>query len=109
MPWPPTARTPLGSPWPKQVPGMRRRACESAWWQWVSDKLLSTPAHLPPCLPQALAEVQFGRSERAVRVNAVQSGTCREDLEAVLTGPALPDAIVVPKVGAAAAVEVSEL
>lgn len=47
---------------------------------------------------RALAEVQFGASERAVRVNAVQSGLCEEDLRAVLMGPVLPDALVVPKI-----------
>lgn len=57
-----------------------------------------TPSRGPP--GQALADVDFGRSERAVRVNSVQSGHCQEDLEAVLTGAALPDALVVPKVGA---------
>ncbi|KAI7843968.1 hypothetical protein COHA_002506 [Chlorella ohadii] len=43
---------------------------------------------------KALAELSFGRSERAVRVNAVQSGHCEEDLEAVLSGATLPDALV---------------
>ena len=47
---------------------------------------------------QALAQVSFGRSERAVRVNSIQSGLCEDDLRAVLTGEALPDALVVPKV-----------
>ncbi|EFN58595.1 hypothetical protein CHLNCDRAFT_29893 [Chlorella variabilis] len=47
---------------------------------------------------KALAQVSFGRSERAVRVNSIQSGLCEDDLRAVLTGEALPDALVVPKV-----------
>lgn len=50
------------------------------------------------CSLQALAELSFGRSERAVRVNSVQSGHCEDDLESVLSGAALPDALVVPKV-----------
>lgn len=48
-------------------------------------------------LLQALADIQFGASERAVRINSVQSGLAEEDLAAVLTGPSLPDALVVPK------------
>lgn len=51
----------------------------------------------PPLLAQALAEGSFGRSERAVRVNGVESGLCEDDLAAVLGGQALPDALVVPK------------
>ncbi|KAL4440663.1 hypothetical protein ABPG77_000372 [Micractinium sp. CCAP 211/92] len=47
---------------------------------------------------KALADIQFGASERAVRINSVQSGLAEEDLGAVLTGPSLPDALVVPKV-----------
>lgn len=45
-------------------------------------------------------EVGFGRSERAVRVNSIQSegGLCEDDLRAVLTAEVLPDALVVPKV-----------
>lgn len=50
-----------------------------------------------PCPAQALADIQFGASERAVRVNSVQSGLAGEDLRAVLTGASLPDALVVPK------------
>eukprot|EP00887_Chlorella_sp_A99_P002681 scaffold6.g2681.t1 len=37
------------------------------------------------------------RSERAVRVNSVQSGHCEEDLRAVLGSGVVPDALVVPK------------
>lgn len=43
----------------------------------------------------ALRELDFGRSERTVRINAVGSGLEQADLEAVL--PARPDAIVLPK------------
>lgn len=44
---------------------------------------------------RALGELNFGRSERLVRINAVGSGLELEDLEAVL--PAKPDGIVLPK------------
>lgn len=47
-------------------------------------------------IAQALRELDFGRSERLVRINPVGSGMEEEDLDAVL--PARPDGIVVPKV-----------
>jgi citrate lyase beta subunit len=45
---------------------------------------------------RALHELDFGRSERLVRINAISSGLEVEDLEAVLA--AKPDGIVLPKV-----------
>lgn len=45
---------------------------------------------------QALKTMNFGRSERLVRINPLSSGRAQADLEAVLTGK--PDAIVVPKI-----------
>ncbi len=48
--------------------------------------------HPPP------AALDFGRSERAVRINSVESPYVEEDLQAVLTSKQLPDALVVPKV-----------
>lgn len=47
-------------------------------------------------IARALAELEFGASERLVRINPVGSGRESADLEAVV--PARPDAIVVPKV-----------
>src|SRR5512147_3062504 len=44
---------------------------------------------------QALASVDFGRSERLARINAVGSGLEAADLAEVL--PAHPDSIVIPK------------
>jgi citrate lyase beta subunit len=44
----------------------------------------------------ALKSVDFGRSERMVRVNSFASGHTRDDLAAVL--PARPDAVLLPKV-----------
>ncbi|MQC25832.1 MAG: CoA ester lyase [Chloroflexi bacterium] len=46
---------------------------------------------------RALSELDFGRSERLVRINAPESGLAEADLDAVLA--AKPDGIVVPKVG----------
>jgi citrate lyase beta subunit len=45
---------------------------------------------------EALASIDFGRSERLARINAIGSGLETEDLRVVL--PARPDGIVVPKV-----------
>jgi citrate lyase subunit beta-like protein len=45
---------------------------------------------------QALRSLDFGRSERIVRINPVGSGLESEDLKAVL--PARPDGILIPKV-----------
>ncbi len=48
------------------------------------------------CVAAALGGLDFGRSEKLVRINPVGSGLEAGDLEAVL--PARPDGIVVPKV-----------
>ena len=47
-------------------------------------------------IAMALGELEFGRSEKLARINAVGSGLEGEDIEAVL--PSRPDGIVVPKV-----------
>ncbi len=44
---------------------------------------------------QALENVDFGRTERLVRINPLYSGRAEEDLKAVL--PGRPDAILIPK------------
>jgi citrate lyase beta subunit len=44
---------------------------------------------------QALKALDFGRSERLVRINPLYSGRAQEDLRAVLPGK--PDAILIPK------------
>jgi citrate lyase beta subunit len=51
---------------------------------------------------EALQTLDFGRSERLVRINAVGSGLEELDLSAVL--PSRPDGIVIPKVDQAAQV-----
>jgi citrate lyase beta subunit len=45
---------------------------------------------------EALRNLDFGRSEKLVRINALSTGRAREDLRAVL--PGRPEAVVVPKV-----------
>lgn len=52
---------------------------------------------------QALGALNFGRSERLVRINPFETGLGRADLETTL--PARPDGVVLPKVEAAAQVE----
>lgn len=50
----------------------------------------------------ALKEVDFGRTERLVRINGFHTGElARNDLAAVLKSPVMPDGIVIPKVEAA--------
>jgi len=44
-------------------------------------------------------KVDFGGSECSVRVNSVDSGLCEKDLEVVLGGENLPNALHLPKVG----------
>jgi citrate lyase beta subunit len=47
----------------------------------------------------ALANVDFGRTERLVRINGFETGDLAfRDLDAVLKSPVLPDGIVIPKV-----------
>ena len=50
-------------------------------------------------IASALQQIDFGRSERIVRVNALNTGRAEEDLAALL--PFHPDAILLPKVNAA--------
>ena len=52
-----------------------------------------------PLSPAPAAALDFGRSERAVRVNGAESSYAEDDLRAVLLAPTLPDALVVPKAG----------
>eukprot|EP00039_Didymoeca_costata_P011257 m.157339 g.157339 ORF g.157339 m.157339 type:complete len:356 (-) comp15114_c0_seq1:566-1633(-) len=47
---------------------------------------------------QALNDVEFGNSERAVRINQLQSEVAKQDIEALMSAPKLPDCIVIPKV-----------
>lgn len=43
-------------------------------------------------------EYDFGRSEYAVRINAVESGLAEEDMRVILSGKRLPDTLMIPKV-----------
>lgn len=45
-----------------------------------------------------LNEMDFGRSEVAVRLNAVSTGLCGQDIREIMSSEVLPDAIVLPKV-----------
>ncbi|MBP9041279.1 MAG: CoA ester lyase [Anaerolineaceae bacterium] len=54
-------------------------------------------------IQKALQEVNFGRSERLVRINSLASGRAMGDLLAVMPGK--PDAILIPKADSAAIVQ----
>jgi citrate lyase beta subunit len=60
---------------------------------------LNRKAEARRTIAAALTGLDFGRSEKLVRINPVGSGLEVDDLEAVL--PARPDGVVVPKVAAA--------
>src|SRR5207249_1568360 len=49
----------------------------------------------------ALADLDFGRSERLVRVNPAASGLQEDDLRALAAAPRRPDGLVLPKVESA--------
>lgn len=46
---------------------------------------------------EGLNMLDFGRTERGVRVNSVSSGLCGDDIKAVLSNTVQPDIIMVPK------------
>jgi citrate lyase beta subunit len=56
---------------------------------------LNKKADARASIASALQELEFGRSERLVRINAVGSGMEKQDIQAVL--PYRPDGIVIPK------------
>lgn len=57
----------------------------------------------------ACADLDFGASEAAVRINPVSSGLAEEDLSAALSAKRLPDALIVPKVRVRGCCFVSEV
>ena len=63
-----------------------------------------TPSALPnarAAIATGLSTVDFGRSERLVRINPVSSGLAEADLTEVLSSSTLPDGLVLPKVESA--------
>ncbi len=60
---------------------------------------LNRKAEARTIVARTLRELDFGKSERLARINALGSGLEEDDLAAVL--PAHPDAIIVPKVSTA--------
>lgn len=60
---------------------------------------LNRKAEARTTIAQALQTLDFGRSERLARINAIGSGLETEDLATVL--PARPDGIVIPKIESA--------
>ena len=59
---------------------------------------LTRKAEARAAIARALQELDFGRSERLARINAVGSGLEKDDIEAIL--PFHPDGIVIPKIEA---------
>jgi citrate lyase beta subunit len=59
---------------------------------------LNRKAEARATIARALRELEFGRSEKLARINAVGSGLEKDDIEAVL--PFHPDGIVIPKLEA---------
>jgi len=57
---------------------------------------VSKKAEARVTIVKALQELDFGKSEKLVRINSIGSGWEREDIDAVL--PYRPDGIVIPKV-----------
>jgi len=68
---------------------------------------LNRKAEARTTIAKALQELDFGASEKLVRINAVGSGLEKDDIEAVL--PYRPDGIVLPKVESLEQVQWSSL
>lgn len=93
------------------MPGDDRRKIEKATTLGVDSICMdledgtafSRKAEARAVIAQAMRELDFGRSERCIRINSIGSGFEREDLSAALE--ARPDTIVVPKVESAAQVQ----
>lgn len=89
------------------MPGDDRRKIEKATTLGVDcicmdledGTALSKKAEARRVILQAMRELDFGRSERCIRINGIGSGFERDDLTAALE--AHPDTIVVPKVESA--------
>ena len=86
-------------------PGTERRKIDKAAGLGVDSVILdledaaalSAKAEARATTTAALAELDFGRSERVVRVNPVGSGLEEDDLAALAAAPVLPDAVMLPK------------
>eukprot|EP00911_Craspedida_sp_UC1_P000518 UC1_evm1s392 len=58
---------------------------------------VSAKAEARESIVELLAELDFHGSERAVRINSLDTEFWQEDMEVILSGSILPDALVVPK------------
>ncbi|PWH13089.1 MAG: hypothetical protein DDG60_11115 [Anaerolineae bacterium] len=93
------------------MPGDDRRKIEKATTLGVDcicmdledGTAFSRKAEARAVIAQAMRELDFGRSERCIRINSIGSGFERDDLAAALA--ARPDTIVVPKVESAEQVQ----
>ncbi len=86
------------------MPGDDRRKIEKATALGVDSicmdmedgTAVSKKAEARAVISQAMKELDFGRSERCIRINSIGSGYEKDDLASALA--AQPDAIVVPKI-----------
>jgi len=86
------------------MPGDDRRKIEKATALGVDcicmdmedGTAVSKKAEARAVISQAIKELDFGRSERCIRINSIGSGYEKDDLASALA--AQPDAIVVPKI-----------
>ncbi len=86
------------------MPGDDRRKIEKATALGVDcicmdmedGTAVSKKAEARAVISQAMKELDFGRSERCIRINSIGSGYEKDDLASALA--AQPDAIVVPKI-----------
>lgn len=89
------------------MPGDDRRKIEKAATLGVDcicmdledGTALSKKAEARTVIAKAMKELDFGKSERCIRINSIGSGFEKDDLAAAL--PTKPDAIVVPKIESA--------
>ncbi|KAJ8379219.1 hypothetical protein AAFF_G00223310 [Aldrovandia affinis] len=59
---------------------------------------LSKKVEARETIAKMLSELRLGRTEKCVRINAVSSGLADEDMDTILQSPALPPALMLPKV-----------
>ncbi len=85
-----------GSDWRKIEKAATELEADSICMDLEDGVALNRKAEARQTVVRALEELDFGRAERLVRINATDSDLAMDDLQAVL--PARPDGIVVPKV-----------
>lgn len=88
-----------GTDWRKIEKAAAELDADSVCMDLEDGVALNAKAEARATIVRALSELDFGRSEKLVRVNNFESGLVPDDLAAVL--PAHPEGIVLPKAGSA--------